>query len=98
MQRPAGGAAKGAVAFADLLNVSVSAGSLLGLPGSDSNGRKRFVSTTHPRKWLRINENGKLNYITVVTLHVSPVVSCVQLRHLYNLELNNHTILLERDS
>lgn len=97
MQRPEGGATKGAVAFANLLNVSVSAGSLLGLPGSDSNGRKRFVSTTHPRKWLRINENGKLNYITVATLHVSPVVSCVQLRSLYNLQFSNRNILLERD-
>ena len=65
MQRPALGPAKGAVAFSDLLNVSVTAGSLLALPGADSNGRKRFASATHPRKWLRINEAGKLNYITV---------------------------------
>lgn len=64
MQRPVSVPGK-AVAFSDLLNVSVTAGSMLGLVGPDSQGRKRFGSTIHPRKWLRINENGKLNYITV---------------------------------
>lgn len=79
MQRPALGSAKGAVAFSDRLNVSVTAGSLLGLP-ADSNGRKRFGSATHPRKWLRINEAGKLNYITVsaciLAVHATPAGNC----------------------
>ena len=56
--------AKGIVGFSDLLNVSASTGSTTGL-GIDAATRKRFASTTHPRKWLRINEAGKLNYITV---------------------------------
>jgi len=46
--------------------VSVTAGSTVGLGiGIEGVGRKRFGSTTHPRKWLRVNEAGKLNYITV---------------------------------
>ncbi|DBA87421.1 TPA: hypothetical protein ACH3X1_004467 [Trebouxia sp. C0004] len=57
---------KGAAGFSDLLNVSVTAGSTVGLGiGIEGLGRKRFGSTTHPRKWLRVNEAGKLNYITV---------------------------------
>lgn len=59
--------AKGVVGFSDLLTVSVTAGSTVGL-GIEGAGRKRFGSTTTPRKWLRVNEAGKLNYITV-SLH-----------------------------
>ena len=56
--------AKAVVGFSDFLSVSASTGSTTGL-GIDAATRKRFASTTHPRKWLRINEGGKLNYITV---------------------------------
>ena len=64
MQKTSPTSAKGLVGFSDLLNVSVSTASTTGL-GIDAAGRKRFGSTTHPRKWLRVNEAGKLNYITV---------------------------------
>lgn len=64
MLRPSALSVKGAVGFSDLLSVSVTAGSTAGL-GIEGTGRKRFGSTTHPRKWLRVNEAGKLNYITV---------------------------------
>ena len=56
--------AKAVVGFNDLLHVSASTASTTGL-GIDAVTRKRFASTTHLRKWLRINETGKLNYITV---------------------------------
>ncbi len=66
MLRPSALSVKGAVGFSNLLNVSITAGSTVGLGiGIDGVGRKRFGSTTHPRKWLRVNEAGKLNYITV---------------------------------
>jgi len=66
MLRPSALSVKGAVGFSDLLIVSVTAGSTVGLGiGIEGVGRKRFGSTTHPRKWLRVNEAGKLNYITV---------------------------------
>lgn len=66
MLRPSALSVKGAVGFSDLLNVSVTAGSTVGLGiGIEGVGRKRFGITTHPRKWLRVNEAGKLNYITV---------------------------------
>ena len=64
MYKSSPNSAKGGVGFSELLNVSASAGSTAS-SGIDAEIRKRFASTSHPRKWLRINEAGKLDYITV---------------------------------
>lgn len=69
MYKSSPNSAKGGVGFSELLTVSASAGSTAS-SGIDAAVRKRFASTTHPRKWLRINEAGKLDYITV-RLHYS---------------------------
>ena len=76
--------AKGVVGFSDLLSVSVTAGSTAGLGlGIDNAARKRFGSTTHPRKWLRVNEAGKLNYITVRLISLYIAISPTLLLSLY---------------
>ena len=80
------------VGFVDLLNVSVTAGSKASL-GIDGLARKRFGSTTHPRKWLRVNETGKLNYITVRQAR-SSVISVELLCHLVICHLWLQTYIL----
>lgn len=75
MYKSSPNSAKGGVGFSELLTVSASAGSTAS-SGIDAAIRKRFASTTHPRKWLRINEAGKLDYITVRLHHSDHFCPC----------------------